>query len=653
MSTNPTPPVTAERMLAWCVRRDPAAACIVGDLREEYATLARSRSRTSVRRWYWVQVVGIGMRYLGRRSHQSGRTPPPSLRTNRKATPTWDIVMHHIAFAFRGLRRNPGFSAAVVVTLALGIGANATMFGVVDRLLLSPPPHVVDASQLRFLSLSGLGQRSVNSPRAYSFPDYRSIEHHPLLESAAAYAPLRWRTMNAGPDAQRVRVQRATASLFPTLGVRPEHGRFFTDADDITGAPLTAVLSFEFWEREFGRAPDVVGQTLVLGRGRYEVVGVAPAGFSGAELRAVDVWVPLQVSTGVENDWGPLDSRGAWWWRVVVRLERGVTDEAADAQLTAAHRAGIASYLEQGGRLGDDASMGALVHTGSVITARGPTASTTTAVSMWLAGVSLVVLLIACANAANLLLARGIQRRRELAIRVALGAGRKRLTLQLLTEAGMLAGVAALAALLVARWTGGAVRSMLIPGMPLIVPGTNARLFVFVLIAAALTAALAGIVPALQASRTAPADVLRNSTRGNSNAHSTLRGALTIGQITLSVVLLVVAGLFVRSLSHAAEADLGFDHDQIIVVQIEGAAGIGRDRRNELYREAQSRITGLPGVEQAVLATETIPLWGYSEQHDIRTRDNDTIPRVPGGGPYTYSGTEGFVEALGIEVVRG
>jgi predicted permease len=181
----------------------------------------------------------------------------------------------------------------------------------------------------------------------------------------------------------------------------------------------------------------------------------------------------------------------------------------------------------------------------------------------------------------------------------------------------------------------------------------DGRLLLFVSAATAVTAVLAGLLPALQASRTSPGDVLHHSARGNTDTRSSLRNALMVAQVALSVVLLIGAGLFVKSLSQAAEADLGFDHNRIVVVQIEGIPDIERDRRDQLYRAALSRINGLPGVHTAVLASETIPLWGYNEQHEMRVRGMDSIPRVPGGGPYTYSGTEGFVEALGLEIVRG
>lgn len=642
------PPATGERLLLWCLRHNPSASCIVGDLRQEYAELMQVIGRFRACVWYWTQVFGVGRRYAGAGRGQAGPRPKVG---GSFVLAAMDWAME-IRLAVRSLRKVPDLALAVILTLALGIGANATMFGVVDRVLLSPPEHVRDYESLRVLYLSGLGQRSVNSPTAYSFPDYTVVRDLPVLAGAALYRPSRRATMGSGPDAARAVVQDVTASFFSLLGVTPERGRFFDATDDTPTSPLTAVISHEFWDRKFGGAPDAVGRGVQLGSSTYQIIGVAPHGFTGAELQAVDVWVPVEANVSQQNGWRVLESRGAWWFRVIVRLADGVSDYEADAVMSAAHSAGIAAYIENGGEHYGD-SMGGRVNGGSIITGLGPNATTSSTITLWLASVSLLVLAIACANVANLLLARGIQLRKDRAVRLAFGASRARLIRQSLTEALVLTTLGGLAALLVSGWASQTIYGVLLPGVPVPGDGQDLRLVGFLVLVVMVTSVLSGLIPAFQVLRTAPGDVLRRSRRGSTDASSRVRGLLTMGQVMLSVVLLVGAGLFVKSLSNAADADLGFDYERMIVIEFEREAGVGGDRRDDLYREALPLALSVPGVENAVLSSSTRPLYGYDEQHDMRASRIGTIPRVANGGPYTYSGTEGFIETVGFRLLAG
>jgi predicted permease len=586
----------------------------------------------------------------------------------------WDTAWQNLRISVRGLLRGPGVSVAIIVTLALGIGANAMMFGVIDRLLLSPPQHLAQAERLRHLYLERGGADDLRrTSRILTYPDLEDLQKLPAFASVGGYtAGVGLWTMGTGAEARRVRVQQAAAALFPTLGVTPARGRFYSSDEDAPGAPLMAVLGEEFWEREFGRDPAIVGRVLQLNRGRYEIVGIAPAGFTGAELSAVDVWLPLRASAFAESggDAG-FDDRGMGWISAVVRLNPGVTDTMADAQLTAAYIAARRAFEQEvGAAYMDRRSLPRVdreaprLFTASVIAARGPSRSRVSSIAIWLAGVSLVVLLIACANVANLLLARGIRARREIAIRAALGAGRRRLVMQLLTDAGVLAGAGALAALAVAWWSSRVVHAIVVPDVAFTDTGMPLRLLWFVSAAAVLTTLLAGLLPALQASRTAGGgDVLRAASRGNSSSRSDLRGALMIGQITLSVVLLVGAGLFVRSLWRAVATDVGFDYRQTLSVTIEDNADLGgdrtarRQRRAQLFRDALERVSILPGVRAAALSGATTPLAGMGLDNaggsELRIPGFDAIPQLPGGGPYKYSGTERFFETLGLKVTRG
>ncbi len=567
---------------------------------------------------------------------------------------SWDLLALNLGLAWKGIRRSPGHSAAIVATLALGIGANATMFQVIDRLFLQPPAHVQEADQLRHVFLERKGSlQGQLYPRYLTYPDFMDIRDLPVFESAAGYSDRQQWIMGSGTEARKVRVVQATSSLFSTLGAQPAHGRFYDASQDRPDGELTAVISEEFWTRSFGRDPEVLGRVLELNRGRYPIVGVAPAGFTGAELRPVDIWVALRPSDVSEHRGDGLRSRTMWWVRVVARLKEGASDRSAAVQMTSAHIAARRSHEERGGEpyLSEVTPR---LYTGSILSGRAPDASTTASISLLLAGVSAIVLLIACANVANLLLARGVQQRRQLAIRSALGAGRKQLMAQSLAQALSYAALGALAALVVAQWSSRLVQSVLFPDIVFADSLIGPRLVVFVAVATLTTALFAGVLPALQAGRVPAADALRSGSRGNSGRRSRLRDGLTVGQVALSVVLLAGAGLFVKSLRQAAATDVGFDFDHTLAVTIKEDAAL-RGRRPQLYQEALPRVTGLPGVRHAAILSETLPLSGYNNfrLQDLRVSGHDAMPIESGEEVYKYSGTEGFAAALGMQITRG
>lgn len=626
-----SPPRLAERLLQWCLRDSASAAYIVGDLRQDFTTLRERRGRVIASMWYWREVIAVGFRYVA----------SPSILRDAGSD---------LRAAVRVFRSAPGFAFAVVFTLALGLGANATMFGAVDRILLSPPEHVVDHEDLRFVYHSGLGSRSINGPLSYSFPDYESIRDLPVLDGAAAYRPRRALTMGSGPDARRAILQGATAEFFPLLGVLPGHGRFFDATDDRAGAPPVAVLGHGFWDREFGQDPDVLGRTVTLGSHSYEVIGVAPKGFTGAQLESVDVWVPIRMNVPLTTSWEALRSRGAWWYRVIVRLGDGVSDEEAERVMTDAHTAGVTAAVEAGeGNLRN--GVGATLHTGAFMMALGPNSDTDTAITLWLAGVSILVLLIACANVTNLMLARGIDRQRERAVRLAFGVSRRRLMTQALAEALVLATAGGFAALFVARWSGQALYGLMLPGIPLPESPVDLRLVAFVTVVVLLATVVAGMLPAVQAMRTAPGDVLRRSSRGATGG-SRARDLLTLGQVSLSTVLLVGAGLFVQSLNETLRTDTGFDHDALVNVILEQER-VDPGLRDQLHREARTTLRSLPGVDEVILSSSQRPLYGWDEQSSLIPSRLDSLPRLPDGGPYTYAGTEGYVETAGLRILQG
>jgi predicted permease len=560
-----------------------------------------------------------------------------------------DGVWKSVTLAVRGVRRAPGFAFAVITILALGLGANAVMFEVVDRLLLSPPTHVVDPEDVRLLYLqrTDRGSGQVTTGRTLTYPDFQDFRRVAGFVEVAAYTRDRM-TFGRGQGAREVEGEAASASLFPLLGVRPALGRFFTPEEDAPGVDGVAVLSWAFWETQYGKDPAVLGRTVDVGDGRYTVVGVAPEGFTGAALSHVDLWLPLEraqeIATG-GTQWR--DNRNWWWVHTVARIAPGASAESAQAEATAAHRAGRQDLVAEG-RYSKDATILAA----PILAARGPDPSAESRVARWLAAVSAIVLLIACFNVANLLLARAARARREVAVRVALGVSRTRLLAELLTESLVLALLGGGAALLVARVGGRALNRVLLPDVAFTGTGPGIRLIAFLGIATLLTGVLAGVVPALHAGRADVASVLKSGAPGSARGRSRTRVFLLVAQAALSVVLLVGAGLFVRSLDRARGLDLGWDPSRVAVVELEWNEALPATDRTALYEEALERVRRLPGVRAAGF-TYTVFFQSSVGIGSPRVPGIDSIPRPSSGGPYANKVSAGYFEALGLEIVEG
>ena len=560
-----------------------------------------------------------------------------------------DAMADGVSAFVRTARRYPAFTLGVVVTLALGIGANATMYGIVDRLLLQPPAHIAAHGDVRrvFVERPSVFTQETYVQASQAFPDYLDWKGHAGFSGLAAFTPSREETVGSGEGATRARVALATHDFFSVLGVSARMGRFFAEAEDRPGAPLTAVISEEYWEQAYGADPSVLGRTLDLSGHGHTIVGVAPRGFTGVELEATDIWLPLQSThvarSGEEHC---LEERNCWWFQVVGRLAPGVPPEAVESEATRIHINGRRELIEA-----DDYPADARVVLGSLIAAQGPNASAETRVARWLTAVSMIVLLIACANVANLLLARGTKQRKEIAVRLALGVSQGRVVTQMMLESMLVRLVGGGLALLLARWGGGFVRSALLPGVYFPDSAVNARVLVFTLVASALAGLVAGVGPALQSSRTEIAGELVDVSRGSSGARSRLRSFLTVLQATLSVVLLVGAGLFIRSLGEVRSLDLGVDVDRVLLTDLEFVdPELAADVRTERYREARRLVTELPSVDAA--AATTAPFgWSYAQR--LIVPGWDSLPRLAGGGPYYAGITPGYFATMGLELTSG
>ncbi len=552
-------------------------------------------------------------------------------------------MFQDLRYALRTLARSPGLSLAAVLTLGLGIGANTAMFGVVDRLFFRPPAHVVDPDRVVRLYVTTMTPSwGTNTSPIGTYPRYADLRNHARSFAAvAAYGRGRF-SLGLGPQAEPVTGRLVTASFFSVLGVRPELGRFFgADEDSVGRAAHVAVLSREFWVRRFGSDRAVLGKTLQLGRNVYTVIGVTPQGFTGIDLEVPDLWLPLTAAAPEVMGPASLGPRFFWLSGVVARLRPRVNPEQAAAEATAIYRS---EFVQSGDSTG-------IVSLGSVHEAIGPLAGRDAKLSVWLSAMCAIVLLIACANVANLLLARAVQRKREIAIRLALGASRGRLTRQLLADSVVLGVLGGVAALLITLWVGPVLSASLLSDSTT-TPGLDTRVLLFATVAVLVTTMLAGFAPAYHASAPDLSSALKSGEREGTFQRSRLRTGLLVGQVALTLVLLAGAGLFVSSLRHVQGLRLGFDADRLIVASVDlQRLGYKRAAANALYEDMRERVKRLPGVSGASLAVGHPFGWAFVVT--LFVPGLDSLPRAPSGGPYFEAVTPDYFRTMGAAVRRG
>ena len=558
----------------------------------------------------------------------------------------WSVLASDSRYAARGLRRSVGFTVGVVVTLALGIGANAAVFTLIDRLLLRPPPGVDDAGTLRRVHVEVTfkdGRHLVRGPLSYA--EFAALRGVRAFERVGAFIYPTPAALGRGVDAPRVERASASGEYFRTLGTTPALGRFFVaeDDDEAVSRPA-AVLSHGLWQRRFGGRTSVIGELLVLDGRPYVIVGVAPKGFSGTEVDAPDVWVPLEPALAANQGPKWRDNKLGFGIHVVARLRDRVSSEQA-----ATEAARVIKTAHQGTFFAD---LPSLVQLGSVIPGRrldqrDPGLSVATR----LVGAAAIVLLIACANVTNLLLARALSRRRELAVRLALGVGRGRLVAQLLTESVLLALIAGAAALLVAYWGGSLLRMLLMPNVSWSTPPVDGRVLAFTGVIACVVGLVAGLIPALQMTRDNLLGSLKAGWRDAAGGLSPVRAGLILVQAAFTVILLVGAGLFVRSLANARAMDLGFTVDRTILADVHFARGqVPTQERSAIYESFAARVRRVSGVE-GVSVTSTAPFWTISFER-LFLPGRDSLPdglKAPPINPVDPS----FLQTMGIRLTAG
>jgi predicted permease len=572
------------------------------------------------------------------------------VRERRSAVREWlEALRQDVRYALRSATHERGFTAVVIIMIALGVGANAAMFGIIDRLLLRGPAHVVEPGSLTRIYYSvevpGLGRFSDNT---FGYVTYTTLRDGARgFDGVAAYSENDEGILGEGEGASQVRAGHATSDFFPLLGVQPFLGRFFDATEDQPGAAQqVVVLGYEVWRNRFGGDRDILGQTVPIQGDPHVVVGVMPFGFTGANLTRVDIWMPMSLRQPT-SDW-----QTAWdaqWLKVVARLSPGLAREEAEADATQLYRtvyAGDEEPFQQ-----------AQLHAGPLWYDDAGREPMEVAVSRWLIGVSLVVLLVACANVINLLLARALRRRREVSVRLALGVTRARLIRQLLTESMVLALMGGFAALIVVPLVAGLVRGALLANVEWTGSALDLRVL---LVAGGLTlvaGVVTGLVPALQAGRGVVSADLRTGMGREGAPASRVRRGLAVAQAAASLVLLVGAGLFLRSLHQANTADLGIEPGQILAVQANWPSSASRSREERrarsksFYDESLRRVQQMPGVEAVAIAVGT-PFFSSFQQR-LRVGGRDSIPRLPGGGPYLQAISSDYFQTTGLRLLSG
>ena len=521
-----------------------------------------------------------------------------------------------LAYTFRGLRAKPGFTIAVVVTLALGLGANAAMFGIVDQLLFRTPPQLRDpetAHNVYFVQTTR--GREVATRGGLQYARYRDIGRWTSSFSAVAGYTRRDLAVGVGEDAREMSIGIATASFFSFFDAPAELGRYFTpDEDQPPAGALVAVLSHALWQTRYGGRADVLGSRLQIGPKVYTIIGVAPRRFVGVwEDRPPAAFIPLSAFAAATR-FKPSDRQ--WWttygytfMSILVRRRPDVSLARANADLTQAFLRSLDAQRVDDPKTPPNTVLRPRALAGSIIVQRGPNRSPVTRVATWLAGVSLLVLLIACANVANLLLARALRRRREIALRLALGVSRLRLASQLLTESIVLALSGGVAGMLVAQSGGAVLRATLLEESEAGAGFGDARTLLFAFGAATLVGVLTGMAPVLQARRVDLTADLRSGSREGTRSRSTTRLVLLVAQGALSVILLVGAGLFIRSLHNVRALHLGYEPEHVLFVdhnmrgtRIDSAETVA------LISRLGETAKAIPGVTHASLVL-TIPFW--------------------------------------------
>lgn len=547
----------------------------------------------------------------------------------------FEELWQDLRYGVRALRKQPGFSLVVVLTLAVGIGTNSTIFSFANGVLLRPLPYANPESLVALDETSP--KRNVTS-MGVSFPNFLDWRaQNQVFEDIAAYTEGTY-TLVGGGEPEQIRGAGVSSGLFEILGVTPALGRTISPEEDRPGSETVVILSHGLWQRRFGSVPGIVGRTISVNDRQHTVVGVMPPGFKFPEV--ADLWVPLALDTQrwTRNDHG---------LRAIARLKPGVSLGQAAAEMEA-----IALRVEEQNPVTNE---GLRV---SVTNLRAGLVGDYRQSILILLGVVGFVLLIACVNVANLLLARASSRRREVSIRVALGAGRWRIFRQLITESLVLSAAGGALGLVLALWG----LQLLLTAVPVELPfwmkfDLDGRVLAFTAAVSLLTGVVFGAAPALQASKVDLNVTLKEGGRSDGHAGAgmrRLRGLLVVGEVALSLVLLIGAGLMMRSFLRLQQVDVGVDPEHVLTMAVPLPSAKYREleRRSSFFQQLVERVGALPGVRE-VGAVSNLPLSGslWGRSLTVEGRPVLSVGEAPMINHCVV--TPGYFRAMGIPIQTG
>ena len=549
-----------------------------------------------------------------------------------------DSILQDIRFSVRTLRNSPGFALIAVLTLALGIGANTTIFSWINSTLLNPIPGVSHTGNLVSLMLG----TDPADPNDLSYPDYVDLRDRNHSFSGLAAYDIRPMNLTGHGKPERVWGSLVSANYFDVLGLKPVLGRVFlpSDGEKPGGAPYV-IISYRFWQTHFGRDRSVVGRTINLNQHPYTIVGVTPPLFQGSQtgLR-VEIWAPLMMQQQLVSSYDRLNHRDVGWLMVLGRLRPNLSLAPAQAEMDSIFAQLVRDYPnDHRGRK----------HLSVFALWRAPFGANGYLYILlpMLMAIAGVVLLLACANVANLLLVRSVSRQREIAIRLSMGANRARLVRQMLIESVILASLGGALAIFLTLWTSSSFAKFLPPSeLPLALDvQTDGRVLLAAIMISLVTAVFFGLVPALRSSKLEPAVVLKMETSSASAGRhkARLASGLVVAQISASLLLLVCAGLFIRAFEKTQTFDLGFNPDHVLLATVDlFPAGYKRVDGLAFQQQLMNKLQTVPGVESASLA-DWVPL-GFA--------NSSTVMKAEGYLPQPHESMEVSQAAVGPEYFK-
>ena len=554
-------------------------------------------------------------------------------------------LISDIRYSVRSLLKNPGLTAAAVLSLGLGIGANTTIFTWVQAVLFRPIPMAADPGTIRIAAMENRDGQS----RAWSYPNFTDFRDRVTLMEVVAQDD---QTFNVAVDdsAERNWGGLVSGNFFQVMGLQAAAGRLFTPQDDVTpGGHPVAVISYAYWQQRFGGSPAIVGKQVTINNTPMTIIGVAPEGFIGAFGGiAASLWTPMMMQREMMGG-DRLNARGNGWFQALVRLKPGVSQEQAQAEATA-----VMAQLEQEYR---DFNDGRRLRIVQMWDAPFGAATVLKPLLTILSVLVALVLVIACANVANLLLSKAVSRRREVAVRLSLGASRARLIRQLLTESLLLALMAGVAGIAMAYWSMNVIMAFVPPvDMPfdlgLRMDGTT---LLFAVAVSMITGLVFGLAPALQTSSNETIHALKEEGRSGSGGRTTgrLRNGLVVAQVAVCLVLLVGAALFLRSFIAAQSLSPGFDANGVVTASMDMfQSGYTGERLRDFRRRTIEAMTALPGVTSAAFGSR-MPL-GMGGNNSLGVSIDGYVPRENEEVVISYS-TVGprYFETLSIPVLQG